>query len=120
MLSDDGPTNAAKQRVTARAAAKAGLTTRTEIHDKNFPMPTLKINGKIMMTNADPDTPLLWVLRADLKMVGTKFGCGKGLCGACTVHSMARQHVPASRRSKTPLDARLLPSRGYGARRRKR
>jgi len=35
---------------------------------------------------AEPDTPLLWVLRAELKLVGTKFGCGRALCGACTVH----------------------------------
>jgi isoquinoline 1-oxidoreductase subunit alpha len=49
-------------------------------------MMTLNINGKITSVEAEPDTPLLWVLRSELKLVGTKFGCGKALCGACTVH----------------------------------
>jgi isoquinoline 1-oxidoreductase alpha subunit len=47
---------------------------------------TLNINGKRHTVDADQDTPLLWVLRDTLKLVGTKFGCGTGLCGACTVH----------------------------------
>ena len=46
----------------------------------------LKINGKAMSVDADADTPLLWVIRDDLNMTGTKYGCGKALCGACTVH----------------------------------
>jgi isoquinoline 1-oxidoreductase alpha subunit len=49
-------------------------------------MPTLKINGNSMVVKSERDTPLLWVLRGELKLVGTKFGCGKALCGACTVH----------------------------------
>lgn len=49
-------------------------------------MITLKINGKSQSLNLAPDTPLLWVLRDELKLTGTKFGCGAGLCGACTVH----------------------------------
>lgn len=51
-------------------------------------MPTynLKINGKSHSVEAEPDTPLLWVLRDHLDMVGTKYGCGIGQCGACTVH----------------------------------
>lgn len=47
---------------------------------------TLKINGQSMTVDAAPDTPLLWVLRDHLNLVGTKYGCGMGLCGACTVH----------------------------------
>lgn len=50
-------------------------------------MTTLTINGQTVTVNAEPDTPLLWVLRADLKLTGTKFGCGMALCGACTVHA---------------------------------
>ena len=46
----------------------------------------LKINGKNVNFKADADTPLLWVLRDELNLVGTKFGCGIGQCGACTVH----------------------------------
>lgn len=49
-------------------------------------MLTLTINGKTMRTDAEEDTPLLWVIRDHLGMTGTKFGCGAGLCGACTVH----------------------------------
>ncbi|HMH74714.1 MAG TPA: (2Fe-2S)-binding protein [Bradyrhizobium sp.] len=47
---------------------------------------TLKINGTPHEVDVDGDTPLLWVLRDVLGMTGTKFGCGKALCGACTVH----------------------------------
>jgi isoquinoline 1-oxidoreductase alpha subunit len=46
----------------------------------------LKINGKDYSTNLDPDTPLLWALRDGFNLTGTKYGCGMGLCGACTVH----------------------------------
>jgi isoquinoline 1-oxidoreductase subunit alpha len=46
----------------------------------------LKINGKEHSLDVDADTPLLWVLRDHLDLVGTKFGCGTSLCGACTVH----------------------------------
>ena len=49
-------------------------------------MITLDINGQKVQTDAEPDTPLLWVLRDHLGMTGSKFGCGKALCGACTVH----------------------------------
>jgi isoquinoline 1-oxidoreductase subunit alpha len=44
------------------------------------------INGKKVSIEAEPATPLLWVVREHLKLTGTKFGCGAGLCGACTVH----------------------------------
>ena len=46
----------------------------------------LRINGKDVSVDVEPDTPLLWVLRDALGMTGTKFGCGIGQCGACTVH----------------------------------
>jgi isoquinoline 1-oxidoreductase alpha subunit len=44
------------------------------------------LNGKNVTVEAEPDTPLLWVIRDDLGLTGTKFGCGANLCGACTVH----------------------------------
>lgn len=47
---------------------------------------TLNINGKDNQVDVDPSTPLLWVLRDHLDMVGTKYGCGIAQCGACTVH----------------------------------
>ncbi|MEX0368164.1 MAG: (2Fe-2S)-binding protein [Ruegeria sp.] len=47
---------------------------------------SLKLNGKTHQVEADPGTPLLWVIRDELNMTGTKFGCGVASCGACTVH----------------------------------
>jgi isoquinoline 1-oxidoreductase alpha subunit len=49
-------------------------------------MTTFNVNGRAVTVAAEPDTPLLWVLREDLGLTGTKFGCGMALCGACTVH----------------------------------
>ena len=46
----------------------------------------LTVNGKAVQVEAEPDTPLLWVIREHLKLTGTKFGCGIAQCGACTVH----------------------------------
>ena len=49
-------------------------------------MATLNINGQSKSVDAAGDSPLLWAIREQLQMTGTKFGCGAGLCGACTVH----------------------------------
>jgi len=65
------------------------------------PVPTLNINGKDTVVDADPNTPILWALRDTLGMTGTKFGCGAGLCGACTVHVDG----VATRSCSTPLSA---------------
>src|ERR1700675_1002572 len=51
-----------------------------------MPAMTININGKDRIVDVSPDMPLLWYLRDELEMTGTKFGCGAGLCGACTVH----------------------------------
>src|SRR3982751_3607946 len=64
-------------------------------------MTTLQINGKPTTVDAPADTPLLWVLRDHVGLTGTKFGCGKALCGACTVH-LDGQPV---RSCQTPLSA---------------
>jgi isoquinoline 1-oxidoreductase subunit alpha len=53
--------------------------------EKNMSI-TFTINGKTAKVETEPDTPLLWVVREHLNLTGTKFGCGTGLCGACTVH----------------------------------
>jgi isoquinoline 1-oxidoreductase alpha subunit len=50
------------------------------------PMATLNVNGQVRTHDAEPDTPLLWVLREQLGLTGTKYGCGIAQCGACTVH----------------------------------
>jgi len=64
-------------------------------------MVSLSVNGKVVQADVTPDTPLLWVVRDTLGMTGTKFGCGTGLCGACTVHIDGK---PA-RSCITPIDA---------------
>jgi isoquinoline 1-oxidoreductase alpha subunit len=53
-------------------------------------MTTFTVNGKALVTGVDPVTPLLWVIRDEIGMKGTKFGCGIGMCGACTVHLNGR------------------------------
>jgi isoquinoline 1-oxidoreductase subunit alpha len=62
---------------------------------------TFQLNGKALRGTASPDTPLLWVIRDVAGLTGTKFGCGIGLCGACTVHLGRR----AVRSCITPLGA---------------
>ncbi len=64
-------------------------------------MITLKVNGNSVSVDADPEAPLLWVLRDHLKLTGTKYGCGMGMCGACTVHVNGR----AVRSCSTKLSA---------------
>ena len=64
-------------------------------------MAKLSVNGKAVTIKAAPDTPLLWALHDELKLNGTKFGCGAALCGACTVHVNGE----AVRSCVTPLSA---------------
>ena len=61
----------------------------------------LTVNGRAVSVEAEPDTPLLWVLRDELLMTGTKFGCGIAQCGACTVHIDGA----ATRSCVTPISA---------------
>lgn len=62
---------------------------------------TFELNGRTVSVDADGETPLLWAIRDDLHLTGTKFGCGIGLCGACTVHVNGR----AIRSCITPVSA---------------
>jgi len=64
---------------------------------KNY---SIKVNGKTHKVSVDDDTPLLWVLRDEIGLTGTKFGCGRGLCGTCTVHINGE----ATRSCVTPID----------------
>ncbi len=64
-----------------------------------------QLNGKAFSATASPDTPLLWIIRDVANLTGTKFGCGIGLCGACTVHLGRR----AVRSCMTPLSASTRP-----------
>ena len=71
-------------------------TTRKEQPVAKF---TFTVNGQKRTVESDPDTPLLWILRDHLDLRGTKYGCGKSLCGACTVHINGR----ASRSCSVPI-----------------
>jgi aerobic-type carbon monoxide dehydrogenase small subunit (CoxS/CutS family) len=62
-------------------------------------MISLEINGKSYQVDVAPDVPLLWVIRERLKLTGTKYGCGVGMCGSCTVHLDGR----AQRSCQTPV-----------------
>ena len=64
-------------------------------------MTSFTINGRPVSLDLEPDTPLLWVIRDEIGLTGTKFGCGIGMCGACTVHVGGR----ATRSCITPLNA---------------
>ncbi|MEM9454770.1 MAG: (2Fe-2S)-binding protein [Myxococcota bacterium] len=65
----------------------------------------IDVNGKARDVEAEPDTPLLWVLRDELQLTGTKFGCGVAQCGACTVHVEGQ-----------PVRACVMPVEAVGAR----
>jgi isoquinoline 1-oxidoreductase subunit alpha len=75
-------------------------------------MTTFTLNGRTVSARSEDDAPLLWVIRDELGLTGTKFGCGIGLCGACTVHVEGR----ATRSCITPLvavaDARVTTIEG--------
>ena len=64
-------------------------------------MITLKVNGARRQFDGDPEMPLLWYLRDEIELTGTKYGCGEGLCGACTVHL----NGVAVRSCQTPMSA---------------
>ena len=80
-------------------------------------MVTFSVNGKRVSVDIPPDTPLLWILRENLELTGTKFGCGIGQCGACTVHldgeAQKSCQIPASAlEGRRVLTIEGLSSRG--------
>ncbi|MGU7782825.1 (2Fe-2S)-binding protein [Burkholderia sp. PU8-34] len=75
-------------------------------------MVSVRINGETARLDSEPDTPLLWVIRCERKLTGTKFGCGVGICGACTV-LLNDQAVPACQLPVGTLDgARITTVEG--------
>jgi isoquinoline 1-oxidoreductase subunit alpha len=70
-------------------------------------MAKLTVNGKAQTYEGDPDMPLLWYLRDDLRLTGTRFGCGAGLCGACTVH-VNGQAVRACQTKMSTLEGKAV------------
>jgi isoquinoline 1-oxidoreductase subunit alpha len=86
------------------------------MNDKEEPhMIQFQVNGQTRRVDADPEMPLLWALRENLQLTGTKFGCGMALCGACTVHLDGQ----AVRSCQTPLSAvagrKVVTIEGVGA-----
>ena len=82
-------------------------------------MISFKLNGKAVRSASEPDTPLLWVIRDELGLTGTKYGCGIAMCGACTVHvdgqpvrSCSRPVSAVAGRSVTTIEG-LSPSRSH-------
>ena len=74
---------------------------------------TLRVNGRARQVDADPSTPLLWILRDVLNLTGTKYGCGIGQCGACTVHldgAAVRSCATRARGDFRPVDRRADPA----------
>lgn len=77
-------------------------------------MITLDINGQARSVDADPSTPLLWVLRDTLGLTGTKFGCGMALCGACTVHVDGRPVRSCSTPASLAAGKKITTIEGLG------
>src|SRR2546425_7780881 len=95
--------------LSPRPAAGWRLGHRVRREDRRSTMATyqLNVNGAPREVTVDPSTPLLWVLRKDLKMTGTKYGCGVSACGACTVHvagvATRSCHAPDIARRERPV-----------------
>jgi isoquinoline 1-oxidoreductase subunit alpha len=75
----------------------------------------LNVNGVIHELDVEPDAPLLWVLRDELQLTGTKFGCGIAACGACTVHVNGKAIRSCSVRVGSVVDAKIITIEGLGA-----
>lgn len=75
----------------------------------------LTVNGEAKKVEVDPDTPLLWVIREQLGLLGTKFGCGKALCGACTVHLNDRPVRSCTTPARAAADQRITTIEGIGS-----
>jgi isoquinoline 1-oxidoreductase subunit alpha len=78
-------------------------------------MVTLNINGKNMPVDAASDTPLLWIIREQLQLSGTKFGCGAGLCGACTVHINGEARRSCQTELGDAVGKKIITIEGLGA-----
>ena len=75
----------------------------------------LNVNGKVLAADVDAETPLLWVLRDTLGVLGPKFGCGVGQCGACTVHVDGAPMRACSVPVEAVAEARIVTIEGVGA-----
>jgi isoquinoline 1-oxidoreductase subunit alpha len=75
----------------------------------------LKVNGTVREVDVEPDAPLLWVIRDELNLTGTKFGCGVGACGACTVHVNGKAVRSCSVPVGSVTSAEITTIEGLGA-----
>ncbi len=75
-------------------------------------MVSVNVNGTLRRFDGDEDMPLLWYLRDDLRLIGTRFGCGAGLCGACTVHVNGEAVRACQTPMRTVQDARVVTIEG--------
>jgi isoquinoline 1-oxidoreductase alpha subunit len=75
----------------------------------------LNVNGTARSYDGDPDMPLLWYLRDDLRLIGTRFGCGAGLCGACTVHADGQAVRSCQTQMKSLQGKRVVTIEGLSA-----
>jgi isoquinoline 1-oxidoreductase subunit alpha len=75
----------------------------------------LKVNGTVREVDVEPDAPLLWVIRDELNLTGTKFGCGVGACGACTVHVNGKAVRSCSVPVASVANAEITTIEGLGA-----
>jgi len=80
-----------------------------------MPNITLRVNGSEKSVDVSPDTPLLWVLRDSLQLTGTKFGCGVGLCGACSVHLNGTLTHSCTTRVSEAAGKNIMTIEGLGA-----
>ncbi len=78
-------------------------------------MISLDVTGKKYAVDVEPDTPLLWVIREKLQLTGTKYGCGEGLCGACTVHVDGRAERSCQIPVKDAQGKKILTIEGIAA-----
>src|SRR6266850_6348923 len=78
-------------------------------------MVNLTVNGKARMYDGDPEMPLLWYVRDDLRLTGTRFGCGLGLCGACTIHVEGQAVRACQTKMSTLQNKRVVTIEGLSA-----
>jgi isoquinoline 1-oxidoreductase alpha subunit len=94
---------------------QAGSLSDIFLGETLMPAMTINVNGKERIVDVSPDMPLLWVLRDTLELTGTKFGCGMGLCGACTVHLNGAAALSCQTSVKTAVGKTIVTIEGLNA-----
>jgi isoquinoline 1-oxidoreductase alpha subunit len=115
-LAKSGTHDPCKQEATKRKKASNEMLAlaREQASSHGGNMLTLTINGQAKQVDAADDAPLLWVIREHLQMTGTKFGCGAGLCGACTVHLDGAAVRSCQTSAKDAMGKKVVTIEGLG------